>query len=142
MRQTLSAFGIGLLFGLGLTVSQMINPAKVLNFLDLAGQWDPSLALVMAGALAVTALGYRLVLAKEAPLFAGRFAVPTRRDVDPRLIAGSALFGIGWGLAGFCPGPAITALGLGRLDVLLFVAAMAAGMGLHRLAPPPEASPA
>lgn len=135
MPRVLSAYGIGLLFGLGLVISQMVDPAKVLAFLDVAGAWDPSLAFVMFGAVAVTAIGYRLVFARQAPVLADRFQVPNRSDIDKELVIGSALFGIGWGLAGFCPGPALTALGLGRWDVLLFVLAMLAGMAVHRLLP-------
>lgn len=138
MPRVLSAYGIGLLFGLGLVISQMVDPAKVLAFLDVAGAWDPSLAFVMFGAVAVTAIGYRLVFARQAPVLADRFQVPNRSDIDKELIVGSALFGVGWGLAGFCPGPALTALGLGRWDVLLFVLAMLAGMAVHRLLPEPK----
>jgi hypothetical protein len=134
MRRTLSALAAGLVFGLGLTVSQMIDPAKVLGFLDFAGDWDPSLALVMGGALAVTAIGNRFVLAQKGPLFAQSFQLPTRRDIDARLIGGGALFGIGWGLAGLCPGPALTGLGLGRAEIVIFVLAMLIGMGVFRLA--------
>lgn len=120
--------GLGLLFGLGLIVSGMSNPAKVLNFLDLAGTFDPSLAFVMGGAVAVAFIGYRLVLAREKPLLAPRFQLPTRTDIDARLVVGPALFGIGWGLGGFCPGPAFTALGLAAPGTLAFVPAMLAGM--------------
>ena len=118
----------GVLMGLGLAVSGMINPAKVLNFLDLAGDWDPTLVIVMTSALFTTMVGYRLVLSREIPLFATSFSLPTRRDIDARLIAGAALFGMGWGLAGFCPGPAIAALTSLRAEPFMFVAAMAAGM--------------
>ena len=118
----------GVLMGLGLAVSGMIDPAKVLNFLDLAGAWDPTLALVMASALLTTMAGYRLVLRREKPLYAASYSLPRRRDIDARLVAGAALFGIGWGLAGFCPGPAIAALTSFRVEPFLFVAAMAAGM--------------
>lgn len=135
MARLLSAFGIGLLFGLGLVISQMVDPAKVLAFLDVAGAWDPSLAFVMLGAVAVTAVGYRVVLARQDPLLADRFQVPTRSDIDTELLLGSAIFGVGWGLGGFCPGPALTALGLGRWDVGLFVLAMLAGMALRRALP-------
>lgn len=133
MKRIIAALGVGLLFGLGLTISQMIDPAKVLGFLDIAGNWDPSLALVMGGALLVAFPGFRLVLPRGTPLLTPQFHLPTRRDLDTRLIAGSAIFGIGWGIAGMCPGPAITALGLGHTDVLFFVVAMIAGMGLNRL---------
>lgn len=129
-------FAIGLIFGLGLILSGMANPAKVLNFLDVggipAGTWDPSLIFVMAGAIAVTFAGFRSVLRLERPFFAARFHVPTRKDVDPRIIVGPAIFGIGWGLAGFCPGPALTALGFGTSSAVIFVAAMCAGMVLAR----------
>ncbi|TYL84781.1 YeeE/YedE family protein [Bradyrhizobium cytisi] len=129
-------FAIGLLFGLGLVVSGMSNPAKVLNFLDLggipAGTWDASLAFVMAGAVAVTFVGFRHVLKLAHPLFAERFSVPTRNDIDPKIVVGPAIFGVGWGLAGFCPGPALTALGFGSTSAVIFVAAMCAGMVLAR----------
>lgn len=125
--------GLGLLFGVGLVVSGMSNPAKVLNFLDLFGTFDPSLAFVMGGAVIVAFIGFRLVLAQPAPLLATRFQVPTRTDIDARLIVGPALFGIGWGLGGFCPGPAFTALGLGAPGTLVFVPVMLAGMWAARL---------
>jgi uncharacterized membrane protein YedE/YeeE len=129
-------FAIGLVFGLGLIVSGMSNPAKVLNFLDVdgipAGTWDASLAFVMAGAVAVTFIGFSRVLKLARPVFAERFYVPTRQDVDLRIIVGPAIFGIGWGLAGFCPGPALTALGFGSTSAFIFVAAMFAGMVLAR----------
>ncbi|HOZ34797.1 MAG TPA: YeeE/YedE family protein [Tabrizicola sp.] len=129
-----SAFAIGLIFGLGIAVSGMINPAKVLNFFDLAGTWDPSLAFVMAGALAVVIPGYRLVFRRPAPVLEPAFQVPQSRVIDQRLILGSATFGIGWGIAGFCPGGALPALGTGDPLVLLFIAALTAGMLAARLA--------
>ncbi|MEI4486747.1 DUF6691 family protein [Frigidibacter sp. MR17.14] len=139
----LSALLIGLIFGAGIAVSGMIDPAKVLNFFDIAGTWDPSLAFVMAGALAVAIPGYRLVLAARAPRFAPGFQLPDTKRIDPALIGGSALFGVGWGIAGFCPGAALPALGLGLPDVVLFVAALMAGLlaarGLKRLGPPKPA---
>lgn len=122
----------GLIFGAGIALAGMINPDKVLNFFDLAGQWDPSLAFVMGGAMAVTLIGYRLVLRQTRPLFDLRFHLPTRRDLDPALIGGAALFGIGWGIAGFCPGGAIPALGLAQPDAVLFVVAMICGIALAR----------
>lgn len=128
MLRIVSAGAIGLVFGLGIVVSGMANPAKVLNFFDLFGAWDPSLILVMGAALAVTLVGYRLVLRRPAPVFDRKFHLPTKRDLDPSLIAGSALFGIGWGLAGFCPGGAIPALGSGELTPFIFVAAMVGGI--------------
>lgn len=129
----LSALLIGLIFGLGISVSGMINPAKVLNFFDLAGTWDPSLAFVMAGALGVTIPGYRLVLKRRAWATEQRFQLPDTRVVDRRLVLGSATFGIGWGIAGFCPGGAIPALGTGRAEVFLFIAALIGGLLLARL---------
>ncbi|MFT3974131.1 MAG: YeeE/YedE family protein [Amaricoccus sp.] len=123
-----TAYLIGLLFGTGIALSGMIDPAKVLNFFDLAGHWDPSLAFVMAGALAVTAAGYRLVLRPPAPILADRFHLPEATAIDARLIGGAAIFGVGWGIAGFCPGGALPALGTGRADVALFVGALIAGI--------------
>jgi uncharacterized membrane protein YedE/YeeE len=129
-------FVVGLIFGFGLLLSGMSDPAKVLNFLDLggiaSGRWDPSLAFVMAGAIAVTFIGYRFVLGRSQPLFAERFHLPTKRELDIRIVAGPAIFGIGWGLAGFCPGPALTALGFGSRAAFIFVAAMLGGMWLAR----------
>jgi uncharacterized membrane protein YedE/YeeE len=133
MRQIVSAFAAGLIFGLGLIGSGMINPAKVLNFLDLFGQWDPSLALVMGGALAVGLVGHRFILKMDRPVLADAFHLPTRSDIDLRLVGGAVLFGVGWGLAGFCPGPAITGAGLGLAPVYVFLAAMLGAMALYRL---------
>ena len=118
----------GLVFGIGLLLSGMANPAKVLNFLDLAGSWDPSLAFVMGGAVVVTFVGYRLTLGRDAPVLSERFELPTARDIDPALVGGAALFGIGWGIGGFCPGPAWTALAFGAPGTLIFVPAMIAGL--------------
>ncbi|WP_408906580.1 DUF6691 family protein [Roseomonas sp. CAU 1739] len=124
---------IGLVFGLGLVIAGMSNPAKVLNFLDIAGGvWDPSLAFVMVGGIAVTAIGFRLVLRLRKPILDLAFHLPTATRVDARVVAGPAIFGIGWGLAGFCPGPAFTALSSGSMQGVLFVAAMMAGMGVAR----------
>lgn len=131
--RTLIGLICSLLFGTGLVVSGMSNPAKVLNFLDLAGSWDPSLAFVMAGAVAVTFIGYRLVLARPQPYFAARFHMPASRDIDAPLLAGAACFGIGWGLGGYCPGPAVTALALGAKGTLVFVACMLIGMWAARV---------
>lgn len=136
----------GLIFGAGLTISQMVNPAKVLAFLDLGGSvsgaWDPSLALVMGAALAVAAPAFHLARQRGEPVFASRFYIPTRRDLDTRLMAGAVLFGAGWGLVGFCPGPAIAALGLGASKAVIFCAAMLAGMMLYELfARPPRTLP-
>jgi len=132
MRAALAALCAGALFGAGLTVSQMVDPAKVLAFLDFAGDWDPSLALLMAAAVGVTALGYRLVWRRPHPLFAARFELPTRRGLDLRLVCGAALFGLGWGLIGFCPGPAIAALARPSGWGLVFVGALVAGTLLGR----------
>ncbi len=129
----LSALIAGLVFGLGLTISQMVNPAKVLAFLDVLGNWDPSLAIVMGTALAVTALGFRLAFAQESPMFADTFSVPTSTAIDTRLAAGAALFGVGWGLVGLCPGPAIAALAIGAAPAWTFFGAMLAGMAAFEL---------
>ena len=130
--RALLTFISGLLFGLGVTVSGMVNPMKVLNFMDIAGIFDPTLLFVMGAGLAVTLAGYRLLLRRDKPLLADRFHVPAVMAIDTRLIGGAALFGLGWGLSGFCPGPAIASLVFGNLHSLVFVAAMAAGMVLTR----------
>lgn len=132
MTRLIAALVAGLLFGAGLALSDMINPARVLAFLDVAGRWDPSLAFVMGGALIPSALAYAAVRRMERPILGGDFKIPPNSAIEPRLIVGAALFGIGWGLAGFCPGPAIAALAFGAWQVWLFVAAMLAGMLLHR----------
>lgn len=124
---------LGLLFGAGLVVSGMADPGKVLNFLDVFGTWDPSLAFVMGGAVMIAFLGYRLVLRRDGPIVGSDFHLPTRNDIDTRVIAGPAIFGIGWGLGGFCPGPALAALGLGATGTLAFVPAMILGMWVARL---------
>jgi uncharacterized protein len=123
---------IGVIFGTGIAIAGMANPAKVLNFFDIAGTWDPSLAFVMGGALAVTFVGYRLVFPRGVPLFDTSFHLPTARLIDARLVGGAAIFGIGWGISGFCPGGALPALGVFHPEVWLFVAAMVAGMMLTR----------
>lgn len=128
------AFASGLVFGLGLAVASMTDPAKVLGFLDLAGAWDPSLAFVLAGAVVVTTIGYALVRRRSRPLAAAAFVLPTRTALEPRLVGGAVLFGVGWGLVGLCPGPALATLALGRWEVVVFVAAMAAGMAAHHVA--------
>ena len=130
-----SSFAAGLLFGLGLIVSQMVNPAKVLSFLDIFGSWDPSLAFVMGGAVAVSALGYVYAKRRGVPVLAPRLEIPTCRDLEPRLLTGAALFGMGWGLVGLCPGPALTILPLGLWQVAVFVAAMLTGMVIFRFVP-------
>lgn len=128
----ISTYLIGLIFGVGISISGMANPAKVLNFFDIAGTWDPSLIFVMGGALVTTFVGYKLVFGRSAPFFEGGFSLPTSRVIDARLIGGSALFGIGWGIAGFCPGGALPALGTGRWEVFAFTAALVAGIFLAR----------
>lgn len=124
---------VGLVFGLGLVVSGMADPAKVLGFLDLAGRWDPSLAFVMVGAIAVATPAFAIARRRERSLTGAPMQLPTARQIDRRLVLGSLAFGIGWGLAGFCPGPALVALGAGLAPAAIFVAAMLAGMGLHTL---------
>jgi uncharacterized membrane protein YedE/YeeE len=130
-----AAYAIGLIFGLGISISGMANPAKVVNFFDVAGSWDPSLAFVMGGALLVAFVGFRVVLRRPAPALADAFQLPTRRDLDARLLGGSAVFGIGWGIAGFCPGGALPALGTGVPEVFVFVAAASVGILAARLGP-------
>lgn len=129
----LSAFAAGLLFGLGLIVSHMANPAKVLGFLDLAGRWDPSLAFVMGGAIAIGSLAFAFARRRATSLLGAPMSWPTATGIDRPLVVGSALFGISWGLAGFCPGPALVTASSGQPRAVLFVAAMLAGMALHRL---------
>ncbi|EJL88481.1 putative transporter component [Polaromonas sp. CF318] len=123
----------GAVFGLGLLVSGMANPAKVLGFLDLAGPWDPSLALVMAGAIAIASPAFGVAGRRPLSLMGQEMKLPSSRTVDRRLLAGSLLFGIGWGIAGFCPGPALVALGMGEAKALVFVVAMLVGMGAFEL---------
>lgn len=124
----------GLIFGIGLVISGMANPAKVKNFLDLAGTWDPSLAFVMGAAVLVTFVGYRVAFRRGAPLLADRFNVPTKSDIDMRLLIGAGIFGIGWGLGGYCPGPALVALPLLAQGTLVFVPAMLVGLAVARWA--------
>ena len=130
----LVSFLVGLLFGAGLVVSGMTDPFKVIGFLDVTGLWDPSLAFVMAGAILVGAVAYRLAGKRDAAILGGPMRLPARTAVDRRLVAGSLVFGIGWGLAGFCPGPALAALGAGYGKAAAFVAAMLAGMAVYELA--------
>ena len=132
-RSQITAFAAGLIFGLGLLLAGMANPAKVLAFLDITGNWDPSLALVMGGAIAVSAIGFYLTRQRSAPLFGDSFQVPTNRKLDKRLVLGALGFGVGWGLAGFCPGPALVALGTGSLKAVVFVAAMLSGMVIFEM---------
>lgn len=129
----LAALATGVIFGIGLTLAQMTDPRKVLNFLDLAGTWDPSLLLVLGGATGLALVAFRLVLRRPTPLFDARFHLPEVTVVDARLLAGSALFGIGWGLAGYCPGPAFASIGLGNAEALWIVPAMLAGAALQQV---------
>lgn len=128
--QRISEFGIGLVFGLGLMISGMTDPGKVLGFLDLAGLWDPSLAFVMGGAILVGVLAFAVARKRSSSVLGGAMQLPTARHIDRRLVLGSLLFGVGWGMAGFCPGPAIVSLGAGEPKAMVFVLAMLAGMGI------------
>jgi len=123
----------GLIFGMGLIMSGMANPAKVLGFLDLAGNWDPSLAMVMLGAISVGLVGFAVAKRRTRTCLGLPLTLPTARHIDRRLIGGSLLFGVGWGIAGFCPGPALVALGFGEIKAVVFVLAMLLGMGVHAL---------
>ena len=127
MAKNLISLLAGLLFGLGLAVSQMINPQKVISFLDIFGDWDPSLALVLSAAVVVSFVGFRLAMKRPRPVLGEVFRLPVHGDLDRRLILGTAIFGIGWGLAGYCPGPAIGALTIGQWEPYVFVAAMLCG---------------
>ncbi len=131
--QILTSLLAGLVFGFGLILSGMADPAKVLGFLDLAGAWDPSLALVMGGAIAVGLPAFALARRRKLSLIGAPMRLPTVRQIDRRLVGGSVLFGIGWGIAGFCPGPALVALGMGKTQALVFVTAMLAGMLVFEL---------
>jgi uncharacterized membrane protein YedE/YeeE len=133
MSRVLSSFLLGGVFGLGLAISQMTDPNKVLAFLDFFGDWDPSLLLVMGAAVGVNLIAFRLILRRERPAFDERFHMPTPRGIDARLVGGSVLFGAGWGLSGLCPGGAVAALGSGTPEVIIFVIAMAAGLLLQRV---------
>jgi len=132
-RRVLATFLAGFLFSVGLGVAGMTQPAKVVGFLDVTGNWDPSLAFVMMGAIAVHFIAYRVVPRMGSPLLAERFGIPTRRDVDLRLVSGAVLFGAGWGLGGFCPGPALVSVTGGARSAIIFVGAMMGGMLLFQL---------
>lgn len=138
----LGALASGVIFGIGLAIARMIDPQKIWDFLDIAaipsGGWDPSLAFVMGGAVAVSLVAFRYSLRRRAPLLARSFALPEVSGIDARLLAGAALFGAGWGLVGFCPGPAIASFAFGQVESVLFVAAMAAGMAVANLVPGPS----
>lgn len=130
MIRNIAALLSGVVFGLGLTISHMTNPDKVLAFLDVGGAWDPSLLLVLGGAVIVTFIAFRFILKRPQPIFEKRFYIPTRQAIDRKLLGGSAVFGVGWGLVGFCPGPAITSLAFGHTESFIFVGAMIAGSAL------------
>ncbi|GJL96602.1 MAG: membrane protein [Hyphobacterium sp.] len=131
MGKNFAGLMAGLIFGIGLTISQMTNPAKVLGFLNILGNWDPSLALVMGGAMAVATLGYFLVWKRKSPVFGDHFHVPTNNRIDSPLVIGAMMFGAGWGLVGLCPGPAIAGLAIGGWQIWVFLAAMLTGMAVH-----------
>jgi uncharacterized membrane protein YedE/YeeE len=131
---TASAFIVGLIFGIGLIFGGMTNPAKVIGFLDISGNWDPSLAFVMGGAILVGVIAFRFAKQRTTSFVGGAMHLPTSNDIDKRLVIGSVLFGAGWGMAGFCPGPAITSLGTGNPKAVIFVVAMLAGMAIFELA--------
>jgi len=127
MKQVLIALVSGIIFGVGLSLSQMINPNKVINFLDVSGQWDPSLAFVMMGALLVTFISFRLILKKPDPILEEGFHLSKRTNIDKALLGGAAIFGIGWGMSGYCPGPAVAGIGTGNLEALVMVISIYAG---------------
>lgn len=132
MRKQIIGLVAGLVFGLGLAISQMISQQKVLAFLDIFGHWDPSLAFVMGGAVAVTALLFRFVLRRPQPLFDSKFYLPGNNNIDKPLVIGSALFGVGWGLGGFCPGPALASLSIGRIEPFVFVTTLIVGSLVYK----------
>lgn len=129
--QIITALLAGLVFGIGLILSGMTDPSKVIGFLDLAGNWDPSLAMVMVGAIMVGFVGFRIAGARSETFLGEKLYLPTRNDIDPRLVIGAAIFGVGWGLGGYCPGPALTSLGTGGAKPVIFVLAMVAGMAIY-----------
>jgi uncharacterized membrane protein YedE/YeeE len=141
MARNAVALLTGIVFGLGLAISEMVNPAKVLAFLDLAGNWDPSLAFVMAGAVGVGLIGFRLARGRPAPTFDTRFHTNDSTRIDRALVAGAAIFGIGWGMVGVCPGPALASLAYGQGESLTFLAAMVAGALAVHLVPRPALAP-
>ncbi len=133
MKQNLLALFSGIIFGIGMCVSRMADPNKVLNFLDLAGNWDPSLLFVMGGALAVTLISFRFILKKDMPLLTIKFQLPTRTAIDTKLITGATLFGLGWGMLGYCPGPVVTAIGFGFVEPYVVISFMMLGFLSHKL---------
>jgi uncharacterized membrane protein YedE/YeeE len=132
VKIVLSALLAGAIFGVGLALSGMVDPNKVVGFLDITGNWDPSLMFVLGGAVITTTLAYRYIFAQGKPLFADDFHVPTLLEIDPKLLTGAALFGIGWGLIGYCPGPAVASIGFRPEEPLIVVVSMLAGMLLYR----------
>ena len=130
----------GTLFGAGLALGGMVDPARVRGFLDIFGDWDPTLAFVMGGAVAITLISFRFVLKREGPIWGDRFMIPTRRDLDPRLIGGASIFGIGWGLVGYCPGPALASLVYLLPETIVFLASMLAGAAAVRMWLTPDAA--
>ena len=141
MLRNIAALACGIIFGVGLGVSQMTNPDKVLDFFDVFGAWDPSLAFVMGGAVAVTAVAFRFVLRRPNPLYAENFSLPTKANIDARLIGGSAVYGVGWGLVGFCVGPSIAALAYGDTRVAIFVIALTVGAWLANVTTHAKSTP-
>jgi uncharacterized protein len=133
MREYIASLAAGLVFGWGLALAGMTNPNKVLGFLDVTGAWDPSLSLVLAGAVAVTFVGFRIVLRRPRPLFGQQFQLPLRQAIDLPLVTGAAIFGVGWGISGYCPGPAIALLATPGREAWIFLPAMLFGMLLHQL---------
>ena len=142
MTRLFAAFVGGFVFAPGLGISGMTDANKVIGFLNLAGDWDPSLAFVMVGAIGVHLAAYRFILARQSPLFTKKFQIPTRRDLNPKLIVGAALFGVGWGLGGFCPGPGLVSLAGFGPSAIVFVVFMLAGMALKKVAHRPAPQPA
>jgi uncharacterized protein len=132
MKTLLAALFCGILFGFGLALAQMTNPDKVIHFLDVTGNWDPSLILVMLGALAITMTAFRLILKRPQPVFDNTFYLPTKQAIDKPLLIGAALFGIGWGITGYCPGPVVAGLGLGNFESVAMLGAIYAGFFAHR----------
>jgi len=133
MSLFVAAFFSALIFGLGLGVAGMTLPTKVIGFLDVTGNWDPSLAIVMIGAIAVHSVSYRLITKRESPILTAEFQIPEKRQIDPKLVLGSLIFGVGWGIGGFCPGPAIVAAVSGAPSVLVFLVSMIAGVYVHKI---------
>jgi len=132
MLKIFSALAAGVIFGVGLALSQMVNPNKVINFLDITGEWDPSLIFVLGGAVLTTTIAYRFIFSRSKPVFADDFQLPTLLQIDRQLFIGAVLFGVGWGVIGYCPGPAVASLGFGLEEPLIVVISMLAGMLFYR----------